>query len=61
MKTLISFTIIAVLFAQAAVGLADNNSGEKTQQIQWLTNVDQALAVAKSKNKPVFLEVFNPR
>jgi uncharacterized protein YyaL (SSP411 family) len=29
-------------------------------KIEWETNMDEALARARSENKPVFLDFFNP-
>ncbi len=60
MKSVFRLTIIVVLFAQAMIVLADDESSEKTSPIKWLTGVEQALAEGKSKNKPVLLDFFNP-
>jgi hypothetical protein len=30
------------------------------QAIQWLTSFSEGLSAAKAKNKPVFLDFFNP-
>jgi len=61
MKSLFSVTIILALFAQATISLAVDKSNKETQQIHWLTGLDEALSRAKSENKPVFLDFFNPK
>ena len=61
MKRLCQLTIIVVLFAHCGMVVAADSSKQATQQIHWLTGLDEALARAKSENKPVFLDFFNPK
>jgi hypothetical protein len=61
MKRLCQLTIIVVLFAHCAMVSAADSSKQGNQQIHWLTGLDEALSRAKSENKPVFLDFFNPK
>ena len=61
MKRLCQLTIIVVLFAHCGMVVAADSSKQATQQIHWLTGLDEALARAKSEKKPVFLDFFNPK
>jgi len=60
MKNLFGVIIMLALFAQGEIAVTADNSKQETRQIQWLTSLDKALAKAKSENKPVFLDFFNP-
>ncbi|MBI4962447.1 MAG: hypothetical protein HY913_04155 [Desulfomonile tiedjei] len=60
MKTSFCIMVMVALFAQGAVVIAEDGSSEGTGQIKWLNGIDAALSQAKSENKPVFLDFFNP-
>jgi hypothetical protein len=53
-----SFAVLCA--AILAVAVASQAQKQEAPGIQWLTDMGTALQRAKSENKPILLEFFNP-
>jgi len=51
---------LLVFCAAALVAVSSQAQKQEASEIQWLTDMRTALKRAKSENKPIFLDFFNP-
>jgi len=51
---------LVVFFAAALVAVGSQAEKQEASEVQWLTDMRTALQRAKSENKPIFLDFFNP-
>jgi len=51
---------LAVFCATALVAVSSQAQKQEASEIQWLTDMGTALQRAKSENKPILLDFFNP-
>jgi thiol:disulfide interchange protein len=51
---------LVVLCAAALVAVSSQAQKQEASEIQWLTDMGTALQRAKSENKPILLDFFNP-
>ncbi len=51
---------LVVFCAAALVTVSSQAQKQEASEIQWLTDMRTALKRAKSENKPIFLDFFNP-
>lgn len=57
MRIALVFLVAVTVMAQAGVALS---SDKQAQGIQWAAGFDEALSQARTANKPVLLDFFNP-
>lgn len=55
-----SFLAVAAFLLVQVIFMPLTASAEGNDQIKWQTNFSEALARARSENKPVLLDFFNP-
>jgi len=60
MKKLLVLTALTVFYASILMAVGSEAQKQETSEIQWLTDFGTALKRAKSENKPIFLDFFNP-
>ena len=60
MKKSSVFVTLLVFCAAALVAVSSQAQKQEASEIQWLTDMRAALKRAKSENKPIFLDFFNP-
>jgi thiol:disulfide interchange protein len=60
MKKSSVFVALVVFCAAALVTVSSQAQKQEASEIQWLTDMRTALKRAKSENKPIFLDFFNP-
>ena len=60
MRILRVLVVTVALVLQAVLIWPAESVGGQDQDIQWVTNFDEALAMAKTEKKPVYLDFFNP-
>ena len=60
MKKSSVFVALMVFCAAALVAASSQAQKQEASEIQWLTDMRTALKRAKSENKPIFLDFFNP-
>jgi len=51
---------LVVFFASALAVVGSQAEKQEASEVQWLTDMGTALKRAKSENKPIFLDFFNP-
>jgi thiol:disulfide interchange protein len=51
---------LVVFCAATLVAVSSQAQKQEASEIQWLTDMGTALKRAKSENKPIFLDFFNP-
>jgi thiol:disulfide interchange protein len=51
---------LVVLCSVALVAVPSQAQKPETSEIQWLNDMETALQRAKSENKPILLDFFNP-
>jgi hypothetical protein len=52
--------VVALCAAVLAVAVSSQAQEQEASGIQWLTDMGTALSKAKSENKPILLDFFNP-
>jgi thiol:disulfide interchange protein len=56
-----SVLVTLLVFCSAALmAVSSQAQKQEASEIQWLTDMGTALKRAKSENKPIFLDFFNP-
>ena len=60
MRILQVLVVAVALALQTALIWPAEPVGGQGKSIQWVTNFDESLALAKAENKPVYLDFFNP-
>ncbi len=60
MKKLLILTALMVLCAAALVTVSSQAQQHEASEIQWFSDMGTALQRAKSENKPILLDFFNP-
>jgi hypothetical protein len=60
MKKASVLVALLVFCAAALVATSSHAQKQEASEIQWLTDMGTALKRAKSENKPIFLDFFNP-
>jgi hypothetical protein len=60
MKKLLILTASVFLCIAAVVAISAQVQKQEASGIKWLTDMETALQRAKSENKPILLEFFNP-
>jgi hypothetical protein len=60
MKKSSVFVALVVLCGVALVAVPSQAQKHETSEIQWLNDMGTALQRAKSENKPILLDFFNP-
>jgi hypothetical protein len=51
---------LVVFFASALAAAGSQADKQEASEVQWLTDMGTALKRAKSENKPILLDFFNP-
>jgi hypothetical protein len=51
---------LVVFFASTLAAVGSQAEKQEASEVQWLTDMGTALKRAKSENKPIFLDFFNP-
>ncbi len=59
-KLVILAASLVILSAATLVALSSQEQKEEGAGIKWLTDMGTALQKAKSENKPILLDFFNP-
>ncbi len=59
-KLLILTSSLVILSAATLAAVSSQEQEQKEPGIQWLSDVGSALQKAKSENKPILLDFFNP-
>ena len=60
MKKLLVCATLAFLVAASVVAVASEPKSQESSGIHWITDMAAALQLAKSENKPILLDFFNP-
>lgn len=61
MRILSALLVVAALILQTEAIVSAETAGRSDQGIQWVANFDEALALGRAENKPVFIDFFNPK
>ncbi len=61
MRKFLLFFAVIVFSALAAAAMAEEATKKEGSQIAWLSSMDQAIEQAKTQNKPILLDFFNPK
>ncbi len=60
MKTSLVLVLLAVLCVAAFTAAASQTQKQEAPGVHWLTDLGAGLKQAKSENKPVLVDFFNP-